>query len=275
MDLLTEAITLRYEEEGPLLLAQEFGVSANSVVKRARRRGLSSKHGRRRQADSHTENNRNVNVKYFDSVGFSQAYILGYIWGDGTVVWNEEIGEYRLQFACQLKDRELLEQVKSELQVKSEIYYCFQKEKRAGRKDQRRWCLSVNSKRLIRPILGRGFIPNKSFVDPSHPLIEDEVYGHFLRGILDSDGTVGKNGRVEYLGSHIFINTLRDRLVSLLGITPFNPTTSSGTEKVSRIGWNSKSDTQILRDFMYPQGVTLYLGRKKRRLDSRFIDMQI
>jgi hypothetical protein len=75
----------RYPEEGPTRLAQLFHRSDDSVTSLARRFGLRSTHRRTRQASTRASKTATVRPDFFDTPSPSVAYVVGFIFGCGSV----------------------------------------------------------------------------------------------------------------------------------------------------------------------------------------------
>src|SRR4051794_29236810 len=80
-----EALGKFYSGQGPTRLAVVLCRSEDSVSSEARRLGLRSTLGRRRQALTQARQNRSVNIHFFDEPSPEVAFVLGYLWVRSTV----------------------------------------------------------------------------------------------------------------------------------------------------------------------------------------------
>src|SRR5262245_55038634 len=74
-----------YPDCSPDVLGECFGRSQHAVVSQARRLLLPTANRRCKQSTTRAEQNRSVNVHFFDTVTPDVAFVLGYVWATGTV----------------------------------------------------------------------------------------------------------------------------------------------------------------------------------------------
>lgn len=128
--------------------------------------------------------NKKINEAYFKKIDTEEkAYFLGFIFADGNIYKNQ------LSLEIQVKDRELLEIFKKELNLNSKISY-------RKKENTETCCIRVVSDIICNDLRQYGIIPNKTYLTKHLPNIPKEFLPHFLRGLLDGDGwiSIDKSG---------------------------------------------------------------------------------
>jgi len=126
---------------------------------------------------------KSLNENYFDNIDTpNKAYILGWIMSDGYVSKN------KLKFG--LKDLEILEFIKSELDSGHKISEIFVYDKRTNKTYQQH-TLQICSKKISESLNKLGIQQSKSFT-VDLPKIDKILYPHLIRGLFDGDGYVGE-----------------------------------------------------------------------------------
>ena len=126
-----------------------------------------------------------VNDKFFDEFNEKSSYILGFIFADGNIAWNPEKGYYSLTITASEKDKVHLEKIRNLLESTKPLLYSPK---------TRSYRLIANNKKLCRKLMRLGVIPRKSLT-LKFPDIPNEHFRHFLRGIIDGDGSIGYQNR--------------------------------------------------------------------------------
>lgn len=126
---------------------------------------------------------KSLNENYFDNIDTpNKAYILGWIMSDGYVSKN------KLVFG--LKDLEILEFIKSEMNSGHKISEIFVYDKRTN-KTYQQYKLQICSKKISESLNKLGIYQAKSFT-VDLPKINKSLYPHLIRGLFDGDGYVGE-----------------------------------------------------------------------------------
>lgn len=209
---------------------------------------------------------------YFDNWSANMAWLLGYIWTDGTVA--NRPSARRLGFRCAVHDEHIIHDIRNELKCDSPVQRFA-----GGRRFicghwatvQDQVGFRVNCAPAVKSVAERhGIPPNKSNTDPPMPSIPDEWMPHFARGVLDGDGSL-KVGRrsgclmVAFYGSHLFIEQFRRRVADTAGVRLPNRLQHSGTKKLSTAVWGAQSEVLRLLKWLYPDGEYLALQRKRTK----------
>ncbi len=138
-----------------------------------------------------------VNDNFFESIdNEAKAYILGWWFSDG----NNTPPRIRL---C-ITDKDILEKIKQKLQYNGPTY--FKKRRKENYLDQHE--LSITSEKMSDDLIKLGCIPNKTLI-AKFPVIPINLYNHFIRGYLDGDGSISKEGvkpRVQFVGTKEMID---------------------------------------------------------------------
>lgn len=156
-----------------------------------------------------------VNENFFRKWSPKMFYILGYIFADGNINWKPEKSYRALTITASEKDREHLEKVRLILESTKELLYS---------KDTKSYRLIVNSKKVCTDLMKLGLTPRKS-LSVKFPKIPKRFLRHFVRGVIDGDGSVryNKRKRSPYFditicsGSRIFLEVMAKN-IALMGI---------------------------------------------------------
>jgi len=190
-----------------------------------------------------------------------EAYILGLIYADGTIVANGQYKAYRtMNILLQKRDEPLLFELNKYL--KGNIKYYIQK---LNEKEYPCVRLSKYSIDFVNKIRRLGIEPNKTYSDNTFIFdnIPLELKWHFIRGYFDGDGCIttvnsGTSYIVEFAcHSKIFLENLHSFIKSQL-FTLSNVTKGDG---VYRIRYGGNIIVNKLKQMMYNQA-NIYLKRK-------------
>lgn len=179
-------------------LAKKYSTTRPTVRAYAKRLGLHK--GNTKRLKSHT-----LDVTYFDNINTAnKAYVLGFIYADGC---NTRKG---LQIGIHEKDKEVLDFIKSELNISNELRYIKPFKENWSYK----WELSTKSVELSQALTNVGCPPAKSLILKFPDFIADDLMPHFIRGYFDGDGSIliCNKGyfRLSFVsGSKTFIDSLR------------------------------------------------------------------
>lgn len=130
-----------------------------------------------------------VNHEYFDKIDTEyKAYILGFIYADGSVIQPKGNRQLCLRIAIQEEDGYILEKFANEAaggQIKIINPPAIQKK---GWK--KRIIVSVTSDKICKKLIELGCKPNKSRMGMDFPKLDNQLVRHFIRGFLDGDGCI-------------------------------------------------------------------------------------
>jgi len=153
---------------------------------------------------------------FFDTWSQHSVYLLGYILTDGNIAWNPIKGYYTLTITAAEKDKAHLELMRNLLQSTKPLLYAPK---------TRSYRLIVNSKILCRKLMRLGILPRKSLT-VKFPKMPKVYLWHFIRGVVDGDGSVNYFARKRspyfsvriYSGSPKFLHKLVQTIKTLSGI---------------------------------------------------------
>lgn len=156
-----------------------------------------------------------VNEDFFKTWSDKMAYILGYIITDGNIAWDTGKCYSSLTITASEKDKDHLEIIRNLICSTKPLLYS------AKTKSYR--LIAVN-KTICRDLMGLGIIPRKSLV-VKFPKIPQKYLSHFIRGVIDGDGSIKycKRPRSPYFeigiasGSSDFIEGLRKTIYDNIG----------------------------------------------------------
>lgn len=273
-----EAILLaRYEQEGSVTLAQELGISAHAIRQRASILGLKSLNHQQHRIVSLSKNVHSVNIHYFDEWSPNMAWLLGFTWADGSIV-HVKNHLYRISWGVSIKDEEIIHAIQKEIQSTHKLDYHKKRISTFYGKQyisQPAVYLHIYNTYLTKMLLEKYYVPpRKSFLDPSYPYVPDAFAGHFIRGFMDGDGSVGQYGqecRLTLCSAGMrFLQGLQQQVCFLIDV---HRGTISQNGKTYQVRWTKKDDLIKLAKFLYPSGDYLYLSRKKQMFDNFFINI--
>jgi hypothetical protein len=178
------------------------------------------------------------------------AYVLGYWWADGCMRVKVH-GAHEIEIAS--NDRDHLEHI---AQIIGGNYYLRKVSPQANT-----WVISFCSIEMYRDIERLGGTPRKSRTI-GFPDVPSELLPHFVRGVVDGDGTLSWNGDRPilqiYSGSTEFMHRLTQRVELATGIP--KPVLQS-----NRDNWTIKWSTiraKCLAAWLYVEHPGLALARK-------------
>lgn len=144
-----------------------------------------------------------VNYNFFSEWTQESAYVFGFVAADGYV----ECGNRNfLQIELQYQDCCILEQIKQTMQYEGSIAYPTRGTVK----------LYISNRKLVEDIIALGMPANdKTFVMKYPKSLPDNMLPHFLRGLLDGDGSVVKHNnkaRVVFLGTEALLRAIKSKI---------------------------------------------------------------
>lgn len=219
------------------------------------------------RAKSQREGNDSVNIHYFETWSPNMAWLLGYIWADGTVTKTHK----NLGMGCKTADEKILLDALADMKSNHNVIRlpakvsAHPKSHKTGPFTK----VAVCSRYLVATLMKlHGIQPAKSRRDLPFPTnIPDEFIGHFARGNLDGDGCVSGNS-VSFYATKTWLEGLRSAMCRLAGIKANRVCYLKHTRMLHGVRWSSKADIVSLYHFLYPPGEYIYLARKRTRLEA-------
>jgi transcriptional regulator with XRE-family HTH domain len=127
----------------------------------------------------------NYNEDYFADIKTpNQAYLAGYILGDGTIVNRNK--SKRLILTLAEEDKQLLYDIAKELNMEEAIKF----RKKNAPNEQNKYSLVINSTKMCNDLIRLGITSQKSGSEPWIEFNNDALQWSFLRGVFDADGNI-------------------------------------------------------------------------------------
>ncbi len=210
------------------------------------------------------QRNQSVRDSYFDKIDTERkAYWLGMLYADGS---NDR--RSRIVLGLSGEDRYLLEEFKSDLNFGGKIYQA----KQYITHKEIPYRVEIQNKRLSRDLVRHGVVPSKSLIlkFPTEEQVRPEFMPHFVRGVFDGDGYVGRvQNRLEasITSSNDFCVGLQKFLSERLGLNTYLKSYGEGGAKSV---YMASRAAVVFLDYIYgSEGLKM-----KRKFDTFFGYMQ-
>lgn len=164
-------------------ISKKYGVNNSSIRTLLIRRGVKIRSNRsilRRKYD--------INENYFDQIDTEgKAYFLGLLYADGC---NQSYKT--ITMSLQEEDKHILECFNKELKTNKPLYFVDYSKKHP--KWQNQYKIEIANQKLVISLTKLGCVPRKSLTltFPSEKQVPKKLLRHFLRGMWDGDGHIGK-----------------------------------------------------------------------------------
>ncbi len=221
----------------------------------------------------------NVNETFFESWSHPMAYLLGFLYADGSLEYSPKIrGKY---IRVSSTDYHLINTVKIILDSKHTIL----KIQKISEKHKDNWLLRIGNSYLFDSLTKHGLEPKKSLT-MSLPKIPSKYLGSFTRGYFDGDGCVhierktNKKGNTKpkrlrtifTSGSVRFLSKLHNRLATI------NPALQLGniynSSRAYRLVYSTSASIALYVLMYKDSSKDLLLKRKFDRFNRYFSERQ-
>lgn len=300
-DYGNEIVNLYVEQE---MYLKELGIKFDLEPQAIRRILVELGITPRTKSESKNTRNRNwanrtydLNENYFEKWSSNMAYILGFVYADGSLTTSDYKNEKgyirkrnRLKIVVAEDDRQILDDIKMELEYSGNI--AIRESKISGSLTGKNHCeLSLSSKSMIELLLFHGLTENKSLTK-TFPNIPKEYEIDFIRGYFDGNGSIGKQYPINSKGSRTetcqirvricsgslsFISTIQEVLVGY-GMKKKNVLSGKGKRSNVHEICYSTNESLKLFDLLYSNKDGLKLNRKfesfKEYIEQRKIDVK-
>lgn len=214
-----------------------------------------------------------VNEKFFEKWSPNMAYVLGYIYADGSLDDSPYMRGKYIQITS--TDEDSIQRIKNWLSSEHKIN---QKESNfLGGKIC--FMLRIGSHKIYNDLFKLGLYPNKSLT-VKFPKVLKKYLGHFIRGYFDGDGCVhfarskGKTGkliikRVRVIftsGSRIFLEEM-DKNLKMMGIEKGKIYLSKRSYQAI---YNTKDSVRIFKLMYKNTGINSFFMRKFKIFNNYF-----
>ena len=199
----------------------------------------------------------------------NQAYIAGYITGDGTI-FNRKKSK-RLVLALAEQDKQLLYDIGRELNMEAAIKF----RRKNAENEQNKYSLVVNSTKMCNDLIAIGIGPRKTGFEQWIDFDDEELQWAFIRGFFDADGHIGVYGRENRIVQRMGFTGNLNMLSSLLKYVKSydigkRVNTISAKQGCYDLRISSKSDLKKMFNLMYKYG-DIKLNRKYEKFSSLMI----
>jgi len=151
-----------------------------------------------------------ANENFFSKWNSVMAYVLGYIFADGNINWNPEKCYRSLTITAAEKDRCHLEKIRLITKNTKPLLYSI---------STKSYRFIINNKTICKDLMKLGITPRKSLT-VKFPFVPEKFLRHFIRGVIDGDGSVryNKRERSPYFeiticsGSESFLKVMADKI---------------------------------------------------------------
>ena len=162
-----------------LILRASFGVASQRKI--ARKLGLGKTTVNRWNAEMGLRYHKfSCDVPFFDTWTEESAYVLGYVSTDGNVQCDPVASRWGLTITASEKDVDHLERVRQLLKITKPLLYASK---------TRSYRMIIANRILAEKLVKLGVVPHKSLI-AEFPRIPPQHLRHFIRGVVDGDGSV-------------------------------------------------------------------------------------
>lgn len=191
---------------------------------------------------------------YFDCIDTEEkAYLLGLLAADGNVTDTNQISLW-----VQRDDRPLVDLFATALKLNP---YRPKHRKRDGT-----WGVVVCSATLARALARHGIVPRKSCTLRWPTTVPETMVRHYMRGLLDGDGSVSEVQWTFTSGSECFVREYRRRAEEVVGVElPLNRVGKGKRNWLVTGGRN----TWVFLDWLYYDATLFHEGKHARYLGGK------
>jgi hypothetical protein len=167
-----------------------------------------------------------IDETYFEKINREdKAYFFGLLITDGTVSSNDsKFDNKRIILELDKNDKHILDTFRKYLKTKKHLGHSVRKARRykkykIGASDT--YILNISNVKMREDAIKLGLRPakTKNLSMPTNKIIPHKLMNHFIRGVFDGDGTVGKYGNSRICaidsGSILFLKQLKKYLNKL------------------------------------------------------------
>lgn len=255
-----EVLLELYETKGmsTRAVAKELGVSSATVQKYIKKYDINLR-TKSQSRQLYFEKNETVNSNFFNKMSPELAYILGLWITDGCAY---ERGSYSIG----LKDKEVIEWIADTIGYKNKIWELHEE-----RNNSKRYFIQFTNQTVKKVFDSYNIFPNKS-LKTEVPKIPKEYTSHFIRGVFEGDGHIGKY-KYSYIVSIVgasekFISSIKEIIEHEIG--------GIRTIKYDKRGnglflYNiyGKESINKLGEWLYPEGTFGMIRKQNKFLELK------
>lgn len=216
-----------------------------------------------------------INKQFFEKIDTQEkAYILGFIYSDGNVLYDSARYIYRISIEIQENDDYILKRISNLIFGKEYLYHRHRND---------RWkklsCICISNKNMALDLIKLGCMPNKSFKIrfPNKEILPEYLIPHFIRGYFDGDGgfsvkSTDKKGRIHITSNPDFCYDIQDVLkkYSIVSYVRVRHRRENGINRkpIGELTINSRHGIKYFFDFLYNDNPLIFLTRKKEKIEN-------
>lgn len=192
-------------------LAKEYECSRKAI------RNVLIRNDVKRRTPSEAYRTYEINDYYFDEIdNQDKAYILGFLYADGCNASVYEKHHYNIGMTLQIRDKYILDKM-CELMGMNRMAGTII-DKRTNKLYAR---FDIMNKHMVLRLDELGVVPNKTRKTKFPYWMREDLYSHFVRGLLDGDGCIVHSlDRVTMVGSKGLMKDLSNIIEKYVGFTP-------------------------------------------------------
>jgi intein/homing endonuclease len=157
------------------------------------------------------------NEDYFEIIQTpNQAYIAGYITGDGTIYDRKK--SKRLVLSLAEEDKQLLFDIGREMNMETAIKF----RNKNAENEQNKYSLTINSTKMCNDLISLGIGPRKTGIEKWMYFEDQTLQWAFLRGFFDADGHIRVYMRNGYQKARMGFTGNPEMLKSILAFLKSN-----------------------------------------------------
>lgn len=248
--------------ETPKMICKDFHVTSARIPEVVKEMGYTPRDR------SSSKRIYSINDHYFDKIDSqNKAYIIGLLIADG----NRSKSGYAINLSLQEKDVDILKKINIELENERPLKFVELSKKNPNYSNQ--YLLSFNSPRICKVLETYGIVPNKDFLTFFPRDIDESMYRHVIRGILDGDGSICKTeARCNITGNRVLLEFIKEYIEKALNVhfTIYIPhKDKKGDTETRTIQIAGSRQVKLFLDYLYNDSI-LYIKRKYDVYQSKY-----
>lgn len=217
------------------------------------------------------------NYDYFSKIDTEyKAYILGFIYADGSISIKKGNRQRRLTISIQEEDSYILKKLLYDTNSNNILITNSPSKKSKGWKPLGN--ANISSDRLCNDLENLGCLVNKTNKGMIFPILEEFLIPHFIRGFFDGDGCItykvqkyqSKKGESKYFSKKIAFSStdekFLDKLCSFLPIGKIYKTKRLRKKEVFTYWIERVQDTENVKNYFY-NNANYFLERKYNKFN--------
>lgn len=240
-------------------VAKKFKVSGRLVYRYLQRNKIPI----RSYEESHRKYQ--INEHFFDNIDTEKkAYMLGFMYADAGV------GKISFSLNLNAKDINILHKFSEMIYKDNPAKHV--KTSNRNRKDKiyKHCSFGVHSKYIVNKIIELGCMRKKSFILTFPNWLDETLYNHFIRGLIDGDGSIvvkdKQNNNVNSCIKLIITKDVIDKVRSIFSKLTGNEgyITQHKDTTVYNLVFSGNRSVELIGDYLY-KNATIYLERKYQK----------